>query len=226
MEISTEKFISIEGGDGAGKSTYIPKLKEYLESLGQEVVLTREPGGTQLGEKLRSLFTDTHMSVLTETLILEAARADHIENVIRPALKQGKWVICDRFSDSTFAYQCAAKGLPEAQLKQLEQIVHKDINPNMTFFFDVPLNVSKERLLKHGKKLDRFEVEGDDFKNAVVNGYKTLVKRNPGRYKVVDSSQTIEATTEQVMSIFTDYVAKVVSTENNNTHTEKKRLRP
>lgn len=226
MEISTEKFISIEGGDGAGKSTYIPKLKEYLESLGQEVVLTREPGGTQLGEKLRSLFTDTHMSVLTETLILEAARADHIENVIRPALKQGKWVICDRFSDSTFAYQCAAKGLPEAQLKQLEQIVHKDINPNMTFFFDVPLNVSKERLLKHGKKLDRFEVEGDDFKNAVVNGYKTLVKRNPGRYKVVDSSQTIEATTEQVMSIFADYVAKVVSTENNNTHTEKKRLRP
>lgn len=203
---NTVKFVSIEGGDGAGKSTYIPKLKQYLESIGETVVLTREPGGTMLGEKLRDLFTGINMSVLTETLILEAARSDHIENVIRPALESGHWVICDRFSDSTFAYQCSAKGLPEAHLKQLEQMVHKDINPAMTFFFDVPLQVSKERLLKHGKELDRFEIESDDFKNNVVKGYKTLVKRNPGRYKVIDSSQTIAATTEQVMSIFEDFV--------------------
>lgn len=94
------KFISIEGGDGAGKSTYIPKIKEYLESLGQEVVLTREPGGTELSEKLRTLFTDIEMSVVTETLLLETGRSDHVDRVIRPALEAGKWVICDRFSDS------------------------------------------------------------------------------------------------------------------------------
>lgn len=222
---NTVKFVSIEGGDGAGKSTYIPKLKEYLESLGQEVVLTREPGGTPLGEQLRSLFTNNHMSVLTETLILEAARSDHIENVIQPALKKGKWVICDRFSDSTFAYQCSGKGLPEAQLKQLEQMVHKDINPSMTFFFDVPLNVSKERLLKHGKELDRFETESDDFKNAVVTGYKTLVKRNPSRYKIIDSSQTIDDTTEQVMSVFKEFVDTVLSEGQENENIQKKRHR-
>lgn len=221
---NTIKFVSIEGGDGAGKSTYIPRLKEYLESLGETVVLTREPGGTPLGEELRKLFTDNHMSVLTETLILEAARSDHIENVIRPALNKGHWVICDRFSDSTFAYQCSAKGLPEAQLKQLEQMVHKDINPSMTFFFNVPLKVSKERLLKHGKELDRFEIESDDFKNAVVAGYKTLVKRNPGRYKLVDSSQSIEDTTEQVMGFFKEFVEGVLA--ENQEPSQKKRLRP
>jgi dTMP kinase len=205
------KFISIEGGDGAGKSTYIPKLKEYLESLGQEVVLTREPGGTDLSEKIRSLVCDLQMSVVTETLLLEAGRYEHVEQVIRPALKQGKWVICDRFADSTFAYQCAGKGFPEAHLRQLEAIVHKDINPSLTFFFDVPLNVSKERLLKTGKQLDKFEIASDDFKNSVRMGYKSLVKKNPERYRLVDSSKSIEDTTEQVMGFFKDFVEDVLS---------------
>ena len=223
---SCNKFISIEGGDGAGKSTYIPKLKAYLESLGETVILTREPGGTELGEKLRELFTDYQMSVVTETLILEAGRSDHVEQVIRPALSKGHWVICDRFSDSTYAYQCAGKGLPEAQLKQLETIVHKDINPALTFFFDVPLNVSKERLKKTGKELDRFEVAPDEFKEAVTGGYKNLVKRNPSRYRLIDSSKTINETSEQIMEVFKDYVQTVLSTENDKTTSVKKRVKP
>lgn len=219
---ANNRFISIEGGDGAGKSTYIPKLKEYLESLGEHVILTREPGGTELGEKLRDLFTSINMSVVTETLILEAGRSDHVEKVIRPALNKGSWVICDRFSDSTYAYQCAGKGLPEAQLKQLEAMVHKDINPALTFFFDVPLNVSKERLKKTGKDLDRFEIAPDEFKISVANGYKNLVKKNASRYRLIDSSQTIDETSEQIMEIFKDYVQNVMGQDNN----VKKRFKP
>lgn len=218
------KFISIEGGDGAGKSTYIPKIKEYLESLGQEVVLTREPGGTELSEKLRTLFTDIEMSVVTETLLLETGRSDHVDRVIRPALEAGKWVICDRFSDSTYAYQCAAKGFPEAQLRQLEAIVHKDVNPSITFFFDTPLNVSKQRLLQTGKKLDRFEVAPDTTKLAITEGYKTLVKRNPDRYRLIDSSKTIEETSEQVMGYLKDFVDDLLKQDVNTT--PKKRVRP
>lgn len=218
------KFISIEGGDGAGKSTYIPKIKEYLESLGEEVILTREPGGTELSEKLRELFTDKEMSVVTETLLLETSRADHVDRVIRPALQSGKWVICDRFSDSTYAYQCAAKGFPEAQLRQLEAIVHKDVNPSITFFFDTPLNISKQRLLKTGKKLDRFEVAPDETKIAITEGYKTLVKRNPDRYRLIDSSKTIEETSEQVMGYLKDFVDDILSKEKENS--QKRRIRP
>ena len=201
----------------------ISRLKEYLESLGETVILTREPGGTELGEKLRKLFTDYQMSVVTETLILEAGRADHVEQVIRPALAKGHWVICDRFSDSTYAYQCAGKGLPEAQLKQLEAIVHKDVNPALTFFFDVPLNVSKERLKKTGKDLDRFEVASDDFKISVTNGYKNLVKRNPSRYRLIDSSQTIEETSVQIMEVFKDYVQDILPDAEVQ---QKKRMKP
>lgn len=218
------KFISIEGGDGAGKSTYIPKIKEYLESLGQEVILTREPGGTDLSEKLRSLFTDREMSVTTETLLLETARSDHVDKVIRPALKEGKWVICDRFSDSTYAYQCAAKGFPEAQLRQLEAIVHKDVNPALTFFFDTPLNISKQRLLQTGKKLDRFEVAPDETKLAITEGYKTLVKRNPGRYRLIDSSKSIAETSDQVMNSLKEFVDEILAQDQANQN--KRRVKP
>lgn len=226
MDIKEQKlkFISIEGGDGAGKSTYIPKIKEYLESIGEEVILTREPGGTELSEKLRELFTDKEMSVVTETLLLETGRSDHVDRVIRPALQSGKWVICDRFSDSTYAYQCAAKGFPEAQLRQLEAIVHKDVNPSITFFFDTPLNISKQRLLKTGKKLDRFEVAPDETKLAITEGYKTLVKRNPDRYRLIDSSKTIEETSEQVMGYLKDFVDDVLSQDKDVS--QKRRVRP
>lgn len=199
------KFITIEGGDGAGKSTFIPVIKDYLESLGEEVVLTREPGGTALGEKLRDLLLTHKMDVTAETLLMFAARAQHVADVIEPALRSGKWVICDRFTDSTLAYQSAGKGLPETHIKDLQEIVHGELNPGITFVFDVPLNVSKERLARTGKIPDKFESEGDEFKERVNKGYKNIVKKNPGRCKLVDSSRSIEETKEQVLLHLEDF---------------------
>ncbi len=193
------KFITIEGVDGAGKSTYIPFIKNYLESKGEQVVLTREPGGTTLGENLRGLLLNYPMSTLSETLLMFAARAQHIEEIIKPALNEGKWVICDRFTDSTMAYQSGAKGLSETKIKHLETLVQEDIKPGVTFIFDVPLEVSKQRLHKTGKVPDKFERESDDFFNAVIHGYKEIVKKNPARCKLIDSSKTIEETNAQVL---------------------------
>ncbi len=200
------KFITIEGGDGAGKSTFIPFIKNYLESLGEEVVLTREPGGTQLGEKLRDLLLSYKMDVTAETLLMFAARAQHVSDVILPALKAGKWVICDRFTDSTLAYQSAGKGLPEASIKALQDIVHHDINPGLTFVFDVPLHISKERLAKTGKTPDKFESEGDEFKERVNKGYKNIVKKSPNRCKLIDSSRTIDETRDQVLIHLEEFI--------------------
>lgn len=199
MENNKVRFITIEGGDGAGKSTFIPFIKNYLESKGQEVILTREPGGTGLGEKLRDLLLTHKMDIMAETLLMFAARAEHVANVINPALEAGKWVICDRFTDSTMAYQSSAKGLPETTIKALKDIVQQDLNPGLTFVFDVPLEVSKERLFKTGKIPDKFESEDDSFKERVNQGYKNIVKKNPGRCKLIDSSKSIEDTKEQVM---------------------------
>jgi len=213
------KFITIEGGDGAGKSTFIPVIKNYLESMGQEVILTREPGGTALGEKLRDLLLTHKMDLTAETLLMFAARAQHVNDVIEPALAQGKWVICDRFTDSTYAYQCAGKGFPEGSLKHLENIVQGDLRPGITFVFDVPLHVSKERLAKTGKIPDKFESEDDDFKERVNKGYKNLVKKELTRCKLIDSSQTIEDTKEQVLLHLQSFVHEFTSKS-------KKKIKP
>lgn len=199
------KFITIEGGDGAGKSTFIPIIQNYLMNQGEEVILTREPGGTFLGEKLRDLLLTHKMDTLAETLLMFAARAEHVEQIIKPALNEGKWVICDRFTDSTFAYQSAAKGLPESVIKTLQDVVQKDLLPGLTFVFDVPLAVSKQRLLKTGKIPDKFESEDDTFKENVNIGYKNIVKKNPGRCKLIDSSRSIEDTKEQVIILLNQF---------------------
>ncbi|NCQ52220.1 dTMP kinase [archaeon] len=204
------KFITIEGGDGAGKSTFIPIIKNYLESLGQNVVLTREPGGTGLGEKLRDLILTHRMDLTAETLLMFAARAQHVADVINPALEdENTWVICDRFTDSTYAYQCAGKGFPEGSLRQLENMVQSDLRPGITFVFDVPLHISKARLAKTGKVPDKFESEDDDFKERVNKGYKTLVKQQLNRCKLIDSSQTIEDTKEQVLFHLQSFVQEL-----------------
>lgn len=200
------KFITIEGGDGAGKSTFIPIIKNFLESRGEEVVLTREPGGTALGEKLRDLLLTHKMDLTAETLLMNAARAQHVNDVILPALEEGKWVICDRFIDSTNVYQGAAKGFSESSLKQLENIVLGDLRPGITFVFDVPLHVSKERLARTGKVPDKFESENDDFKERVNKGYKDIVKKNIGRCKLIDSSKSVEDTKEQVLFYLQSFV--------------------
>ena len=199
------KFITIEGGDGAGKSTFIPFIQDYLIGKGEEVVLTREPGGTPLGERLRDLLLTHKMDTMAETLLMFAARAQHIEEIIKPALDQGKWVICDRFTDSTMAYQSVAKGLPESVIKTLQDVVQGDLIPGMTFVFDVPLWVSKQRLIKTGKIPDKFESEDDSFKENVNLGYKNIVKKNPNRCKLIDSSRTIDETKEQVLILLDQF---------------------
>ena len=199
------KFITIEGGDGAGKSTFIPFIQDYLIQRGEQVILTREPGGTPLGEKLRDLLLTHKMDTMAETLLMFAARAQHINEVIRPALEEGKWVICDRFTDSTMAYQSVAKGLPESVIKTLQDVVQNDLLPSITFVFDVPLSVSKQRLLKTGKIPDKFESEDDLFKENVNIGYKNIVKKNPARCKLIDSSRTVEETKEQVLILLNQH---------------------
>lgn len=199
------KFITIEGGDGAGKSTFIPFIAEYLESKGEKVVLTKEPGGTPLGDHLRNFLLEHKMDTMAETLLMFAARAQHIKDVIEPALKEGQWVICDRFTDSTYAYQSVAKGLPESVIKTLQDLVQKDLRPGLTFVFDVPLELGKQRLFKTGKVLDKFEREGDDFKEKVNLGYKNIVKKNPARCKLIDSSEEVAETKEQVLIILNDF---------------------
>lgn len=213
------KFISIEGGDGAGKSTFISVIKDHLTSLGFEVVVTREPGGTELGEKLREILLNEKMSVAAETLAMFAARAEHLDKVVKPALESDRWVICDRFTDSTEAYQCAGKGYPVSKLHQLQNIVQDDIKPGITFVFDVPLHVSKERLAKTGKVPDKFESENDNFKEAVNQGYKNIVKQDPERCKLIDSSKSIEDTREQVLIHLESFVNNII---NGN----KKKIKP
>lgn len=199
------KFITIEGGDGAGKSTFIPFIAEYLEKKGEQVILTKEPGGTPLGNHLKDFLLVHKMDTMAETLLMFAARAQHIKDIIEPALREGKWVICDRFTDSTYAYQSVAKGLPESVIKNLQDLVQKELRPGLTFVFDVPLEIGKERLFKTGKVLDKFEREGDDFKEKVNLGYKNIVKKNPARCKLIDSSEEVTATKEQVLIILNDF---------------------
>lgn len=196
------KFITIEGVDGAGKSTFIPSIKSYLEERGFEVVLTREPGGTKLGKSLREMIlVDKTLSLdaFAETLLLFADRAQHLKEVIVPALDAGKFVICDRFADSTLAYQSYAKGVPEQKVKMLQDLVLESVRPGLTYIFDVPLNVSKSRLQKTGKSPDKMESQGDRFFDNVISGYKEIVKKNPDRCKLIDSSSSIEETRTQVL---------------------------
>lgn len=213
------KFITLEGGEGAGKSTVIPFIKEYLEALGQEVILTREPGGSKLAEDLRHILLSQQMDVMTETLLIFASRCDHINNVIRPALDEGKWVICDRFTDATIAYQSSAKGLSEGIIRGLQDIVQKEVIPGLTFVLDVPLAVGKERKestdinenTDHGEhEFDKFALESDDFKLKVLLGYKSVVKKNPQRCKLIDTSLSLDDTREQVLLMLQQYCKKVL----------------
>lgn len=185
------KFITFEGMDGAGKSTHLTWFAEALRARGHEVVVTREPGGTPLGEQLREILLHQPMSIGTEALLMFAARLEHIEQVIRPALQAGQWVLSDRFSDATFAYQGGGRGMDWARLHELEQWVHADLQPDLTLFFDVPVAVARQRLSANAS-LDRFEQERADFFERVRAGYRRRITENPQRYTVVDASVTLD----------------------------------
>ena len=201
------KFITFEGVDGAGKSTHLAWFADVLRQRGHDVIVTREPGGTPLGEQLREILLNQPMSIGTEALLMFAARLEHIEQVIKPALSAGKWVISDRFSDASFAYQGGGRGLDWGKLSQLEQWVHPDLQPDLTLFFDVPVEVARQRLRSpdntrpNNIPLDRFEQEQADFFERVRAGYYRRVRQNPQRYVVIDAAQSMDIVKQKLEEI-------------------------
>jgi dTMP kinase len=184
------KFITFEGIDGAGKSTHIPGFSAFLQSRGHPVILTREPGGTDLGERLRHMTLSEPMDSLTELLLVFAARAEHLAALIRPALARGDWVVCDRFTDSTFAYQGSGRGLGLEQVRALEALVHPDLQPDHTFLFDLdPEEAARRRAA--ARAADRFEQEDLAFFGRVRGGYHQRAAESPRRFTVIDSTLPI-----------------------------------
>ena len=187
------KFISFEGIDGAGKSTHIDFVADFLRARGKTVVCSREPGGTAVGEKLRDMLLHEKMHLETETLLMFASRREHMAQVIEPALARGHWVISDRFTDASFAYQGGGRGLDRAKMEALEQWVHPQLQPALTLLFDVPLDVARARL-DATRNLDKFEQEKQDFFAACRAEYLRRAEQFPERITVVDSTRSIDAT--------------------------------
>ena len=188
----TGKFITFEGIDGAGKSSHVEWLAERLRASGKTVRVTREPGGTVLGERLRELLLNTPMHLETETLLMFAARREHLAQVIEPALERGEWVVCDRFTDATFAYQGGGRGLDRGKLLALEHWVHGARQPDLTLLFDLPLAVARQRIALASRDLDRFEQERADFHERVRRVYLDRAQSHPDRFRVIDADQTLE----------------------------------
>jgi dTMP kinase len=190
------RFITFEGIDGAGKSTQHAWLVEYLRAQGRDVVATREPGGTPLGEKLRTLLLAEPMHLETEALLMFAARREHMAEVIEPALLRGAWVVCDRFVDASFAYQGGGRGLAWEKLEQLSAWTLGQLQPDLTFIFDAPVAVAQERLSKasasSGVARDRFEQEQAAFFERVRAAYLRIAAENPLRVKLIDATQPVE----------------------------------
>lgn len=199
------KFITLEGIDGAGKSTHLGWLQEWLREQAIEHVITREPGGTPLGEKLRELLLHHDMHLETETLLMFAGRREHIAEVILPALQSGAWVVSDRFTDATFAYQGGGRGLGIERIEVLENWVQSGLQPDLTLLFDVPLAVSSERLAKT-RVLDRFEQEQEDFHQRVRNCYLERARRDPGRIKVIDSNRAINVIQQELAALLQELI--------------------
>jgi dTMP kinase len=189
--LSSGRFITLEGIDGAGKSTHLHALAARLAAGGREVVTTREPGGTPLAERLRELVLHDAMDALTESLLVFAARRDHLVALIEPALARGATVLCDRFTDATFAYQGAGRGFDRALLGQLERWVHAGRQPDLTLWFDVPPRLAAERRAD-ARRPDRFEREDDAFFERVREGYLERRQAMPARFACIDATGTRE----------------------------------
>jgi dTMP kinase len=183
------RFITLEGIDGAGKSTHLPWVKEWLERDGRHVWATREPGGTPFGERLRELLLHEKMSHLGEALLMFAARREHCEREIWPRLERGTWIVCDRFTDATYAYQGGGHALAQETIGTLERVVLGDFRPDLTLVFDVPVAVARERLAK-GRTLDKFEREESEFFTRVRQVYLARARAEPARMRVVDTTRS------------------------------------
>jgi dTMP kinase len=198
------RFITIEGGEGVGKSTQLAGLREWLGSTGLDVVFTREPGGTPRAERIRELLlhtTDEPMPPVSELLLMFAARASHIENVIRPALARGAWVICDRFTDATYAYQGGGRGMDVKQIEMLEGLVQRDLRPDLTLLLDAPLDLTSLRAQVRNSAtgtVDRFEREQWGFFERVRNAYLERARRFPDRIAVIDASGDVDTVRDAI----------------------------
>lgn len=195
------KFITFEGIDGAGKSSHVEWLAEYLRERGRVVHCTREPGGTALGEKLRALLLAEAMNIETETLLMFAARREHLAQVIAPALERGEWVVCDRFSDASFAYQGGGRGLDKGKINALEHWVHGQLQPDLTLLFDLPCEVARQRIALTSRELDRFELEKAQFHDRVRHAYLERAHGFPLRIRVIDANQSREEIRTEIIQL-------------------------
>lgn len=200
------KFISIEGIEGAGKSTQISFIRTFLEEQGKRVVVTREPGGTDLGEQIRELLLmprEGGMSEDAELLLMFAARAEHIHQVIKPALERGDWVISDRFVDATFAYQGGGRGIPQERIQQVSDWTLNGLQTDLTLLFDLPVELGQSRVAKRQQEKDRFEQEKATFFEKIRQCYLQRAAAEPERMKIIDASHDIDAIQMQLTSILT-----------------------
>ena len=207
--IERGKFITLEGGEGVGKSTNLAFLQARLLDAGIDVRVTREPGGTPLGEAIRSLLLNegpTAPSALAEVLLVFAARAQHIQEVIEPALAAGRWVLCDRFTDATYAYQGFARGLSQSAIATLESLVQGSLQPDLTVLLDLPPSIGLKRASQRAE-LDRFEVEDEAFFNRVREGYLTRSLENPERWLVINAGQDLEGVQRALAQGFGSWMA-------------------
>lgn len=201
-------FITLEGGEGAGKSTNLAYIRQWLQREGHQVVVTREPGGTELGERVRDILLHSkqlHMTPECEMLLMFAARSEHLAKVIRPALAAGKVVLCDRFTDATYAYQGGGRGLAAERIAAIENWVQVDLRPDLTLLLDVPVEAGRERAGLRGEP-DRFERENNDFFTRVRETYLARAQAEPARMRVIDASRTLEQVEQQIGSVLEELV--------------------
>ena len=197
------KFITIEGGEGAGKSTMMDRLSDWLKSHGHRVVRTREPGGTNLAEKIRAILLDDRhgeLSSQSELLLVFASRAQHLEQLIRPALARGDTVLCDRFTDASWAYQGGGRQMPDEWIATLEQMVHGDLQPDLTLLLDLPVEQGLKRASRRGEA-DRFEQESLRFFKRVRQAYLAHAESNPKRFEIIDASGDPDQVWSQIESV-------------------------
>ena len=204
----TGRFITLEGGEGVGKTTNIAFIQSLLEANNIPILLTREPGGTALAEKLRELLLDKEQEAIAEQaelLMMFAARAQHIKHVIKPALEQGSWVLCDRFTDATYAYQGGGRGMELSSIRWLENFVQGDLRPDLTLLLDAPIQIGMNRAGQRGT-LDRFESEKIAFFEQVRQAYLSIAEQQAERVKIIDASASLENVQTQIKQIITPFI--------------------
>lgn len=208
-------FITFEGGEGTGKSTQLALAREALEQKGIKVCVTREPGGTELAEEIRGVLLSPRSETVdptTELLLMFAARAQHLAQLIVPAIDRGEWVLCDRFTDATYAYQHGGRGIPADKIAVLERLVQVGFQPDLTLLFDAPIDISLQRMRDRGT-LDRFEQEGLEFMQGVRSAYLSRAKLEPDRFRVVDAARTLDEVSSSVYQHLNGFIQTWVSAE-------------